>query len=222
MLAFARILGSAAAVISAVPLIVGVVRPRGRAWPEMALLGWIALMALLNVTTVVMSMSGRETIEFVNWALPWFLLAGMYALGSLLQSKTLRRGYHLSGIGFVALWIWQQTQPRTDYAYILGPSAWALLSLGAAGLMMTRFRSRELGSFRDFGVLIGLGVLVTYAPLATLEALSTGLAAINPELVMLLWTVRIGLMILGSLLFTLAFLWTLPPHSVSGSSASAS
>jgi hypothetical protein len=182
---------------------------------------WISLVAALNITTVVLSTSGYRTVEWVNWTIPALVVLCMYALGQLMRSKAGGIFCALGTAGYALLWAWHQTLPRPEYAYILGPAAWALLSLGAAGLIVIRLRSRELRSFRDFGMLTGMGVLVTYAPLATLEAVSVGLAQTNPDLVMLLWTIRIGLMILGSLLFTLAFLWTLPPRSVSGYSASA-
>lgn len=220
MLGFARILGVVAVVAGILPVVLGTIRFRARTHAEISMWMWVSMIAVLNVVTVALTLLGFRTAHWINATIPLLLVTGLRALRCQADSERARRLSSIVAACYVALWAWQQTSPRPAFAYILGPSAWFLLSVAAAGTIIARLHRIEAGGLHDFGVVSGLAVLVTYAPLATLEAVSAGIVSTSPRLVLLLWTSRIGLAILGSLLFALAFLWTIPCRSLYGSSSS--
>lgn len=214
-------LGMASVAASVVPVAVGTARLRHRSSSMQVLWVWLALGMLTNLAMTVSTLRSRETSLIAQLAFLGLGLLGLYSLTRLIAGPLQRWGYATMAL-YLPIWLWRFSSGEASDAFsrVSGPVLWILLTAVAALLVGSRLSNLTSHPLRDPGVLVGFAVMISYAPGAALEPVSFQLYSSHPELTLWLYTARAVLLIAGYGLFTLAFLWTTPPRSLSGSSSS--
>jgi hypothetical protein len=215
------IIGMAAVFASMVPVALGMARLRQRTPPMRVLWVWLALGMLTNLAMTVSALRSRETSLISQLTFLGLGLLGLYAVTGFVTGAG-RRLCYAAMVIYVPIWSWRflAGEAGDSFSRVSGPVLWILLTGVAALLVGSRLPSLEGRPLRDPGMLVGFAVMVSYAPAAALEPVSFQLFSGHPELTRWLYAARGLLLIVGYFLFTLAFLWTTPPRSSSGSSSS--
>jgi hypothetical protein len=218
-----RLLAEVAAWGAVVPVAVGLYGGSRRPAGERATLMWMAVALSINLWMGLSAGHGTRNADIAELGRAVYAITGLYAIGELSQRQPIRRwAYWLAGI-YLILWAWRVVE--TDFALAFGPysgpALYLALTLAAAGLVGSRLRQSSPLDLREFGMMIGIGTLVSYAPAVALDALSHLTFDTQRDALMVLWAVRGFFLVVGLVFFTLAFLWTIPHRSSSGSSASA-
>lgn len=172
---------------------------------------WLTCAAVLNVVTLALSFSGIRTARMTQFAYPTFGLLGLLAFATLDGRRAVRRGVAAAAGLYLACWGWWAIQGEfaSGFSTWSGPVLWLLLSAVAVALLLQRMQAELDEPLRDPAVLAALGVLIAYAPAVALEPVSMVIYRTHPNVVATLYTFRAVLDGLGSILFTLALLWTL-------------
>lgn len=199
------------------------VRLRCRARPFVVLWCWLAFGLVLNATMVHLASEGRRTAMLMQVTLPIFASLGFLTTGLLTSKRGIRVWCLIGATSYLVFWSWRflQREADSDFSLYTGPVLWVLLTITAATVIWARMSDAPPQPLRDPVLVTGLAVLVSYAPVAALEPVSALLFATDPDLTFVLWIARSCVLIVGSLLFTLAFAWTLPPRLSPGSPSSA-
>lgn len=212
-----------AAVVTALPVVLGLrglsARSPGFRW----LWIWLAFGFVLNIFMWVMGSQNQRTTVLVQLTYPIFAILGLASIAVLAGSRRVAGWCALGVAAYLPFWLWRllQREADSDFSVYTGPVLWMMLTLGAIALIVARLREATASPLRDPVVIVGFAVLVSYAPGAALEPLSDMLWASHHDLTYVLWIARSCLVTIGSLLFTLAFAWTLPPRLSPGSPLSA-
>lgn len=197
------------------PLVVGLPGFSRRTRAERATLHWLLFGAALNIGFVYLSSRGLHTARLAYLSFPLF---GFLALRAMTLSITNPITRRVLWLGFLAYLIPWALANRIEPVYnsTSGPLLWLLLTIAAVTVILSRFLGGTNTPLRDFGFLIGLGMLVSYAPQAGLEPLTAQRFVQDPELTLGFWVARQLLLIAGAALFTLGFLWTRPTQRPGG------
>lgn len=211
-----------AVLLSALPVIVGLIGLRSRPPAFRALWGWLAFGLLLNILMWRLADQGQRTALLTQLSLPVFASLGMYAGSTCTASITLRRWCLLATISYVLFWGWRfmHAEATGDFSLYTSPVLWMILTITAAWIIAVRLAESPANPLRDPILIAAMAILVSYAPAAALEPVSAALYASHRDLTLVLWIGKTWLLITGYLLFSLAYLWTLPPRSSPGSSSS--
>jgi hypothetical protein len=215
--------GQVAVVASSFPVLAGLLhwagRDRGFRW----LWIWLAFGFVLNIVMWVMGAQSQRTTVLVQLTYPIFAILGLGSIAVLAGSRPVAGWCALGVAAYLPFWLWRLVQREADgnFSVYTGPVLWMMLTLGAIALIVARLRESAASPLRDPVVIVGFAVLISYAPGAALEPLSDMLYASHRDLTFVLWIARSCLVTIGSLLFTLAFAWTLPPRLSPGSPSSA-
>lgn len=211
-----------AVLVAAVPVVIGIVgwssRDRGFRW----LWIWLAFGLAVNVVMWRMGAQSQRTSVLVQLTYPVFATLGLCTIATLAGSRRITGWCGVAGAAYLLFWLWRMLHREADgdFSIYTGPVLWMVLTVGAIAMTVSRLRTLTSSPLRDPVVIVGFAVLVSYAPGAALEPLSGMIWTSHPELTYILWIVRSCLLIIGSLLFTLALQWMLPPRLQSGSSPS--
>lgn len=222
---FAEIAKTAArfvVLLSAVPVAVGVQGFRTRPPAVRLLWGWLCFGLLVNVVISIMSGQGKVTALAAQITLPVFGALGLWTTASLTPSRAIRRGSAIGMATYLLFWGWRllEREASGGFSVFTAPVLWLLLTLAAVAVIAVRLAESPPSPMRDPVVITAIGVLISYAPAAALEPVSSVLYAKHRDLTLALWFARTWLVAIGYLLFTLVFLWTRPPRSSPGSSSS--
>jgi len=93
------------------------------------------------------------------------------------------------------------------------------LCVAAAGVVAVRMRVIDSAPFRDPLILAALGVMVSYAPMAALEAVSAELARASLEKQLGFYFVRSMCIVFGMGLFLASFWISMPPRREAANSS---
>lgn len=210
-------------IVSALPLLIGIVGFGGRSPGYRLLWGWLGVGFATNLILMQMGSHGQRTALVLQVAYPVLAVMGMLAVAELTTSRLLRRSCQAAAMGYLLFWGWRflNFEAAGDFSVYSGPVLWMMLSAAATAATWVRLTESPVAPLRDPAVITAMAILVSFAPGAALEAVSAALFSSHRELTLALWIGKTWLMILGSLLFTLAFLWTLPSHPSRGSTSSA-
>ncbi|MEZ4379532.1 MAG: hypothetical protein R3B35_14750 [Gemmatimonadales bacterium] len=216
------ILGHAALYGAILPVVAGGIRSARRRPAERAALMWMAMSLAISTAMWVIRAGGNTTSAFMEFSRPLYLIPGLYAFGELTEHTSRRAWIHLAGAAYLLFWGWRLVEQdyTRDFGAYSGPALNAVLALGGLAILWERITARSRSSLRDFGLLIGLGAVISYAPPVALEAVSFLFYDSQHDALMVPWALRGALLNVGLVLYTLAFLWTIPPRSSSGSSPS--
>ena len=216
------ILGHAAAYGSVLPVLAGGFRSARRRPTERAVLMWMVTGVALSMSMWMIRSGGGTTTEFMEFSRPLYLIPGLYAFGELTEHTRRRLWMHLAGAAYLVFWGWRIF--KQDYALTFGPYTGpalnVVLALGGLAIVWERITARSRSSLRDFGLLVGLATVISHGPPVALEAVSALFYDSQHDALMVPWALRGALLNVGLVLYTLAFLWTIPPRSSSGSSPS--
>lgn len=217
-----RLVGYAGVWGSAIPVLLGAIRVTHRPSEERAVWMWLTLGMVINVYMMVVGLAQGTNNDLNELGRSVFAVAGLFAVGELVASPKVR-SWILSGIGlYLMLWFWRLVEADFANAFspYSGPAQNLVLTLAAAGLLWDLSQTSRLTHLRSFGVMVAMGMLVTHGPAAAVAALSHLFYESQTRLIELLWLVRGFLLLVGLAFFSLAFLWTVPHRSSSGSSSS--
>lgn len=217
-----KIVAGAGLIASIVPFAAGLLRSRLRS-PELKVLWvWLALGMVSNFAMAFRTLQSNQTSLIAHVGYLILGLLGLFAISEMLPQRKHKYWIYGAMVMYIPVWLWRiaSGEAGEQFSRVAGPVLWVLLTGASALLIGTRLASPIARPFRDFGVLVDLAVMVSYAPSAALEPVSYELFASDPVLTRWLYVVRGLLLISGYILFTLAFLWTTPPRSLSGSSSS--
>lgn len=199
-------LAAGATIASGLPVIAGAAARRSESTGIRLLWWWLATGFIMNLIMASLALRGMRTVTFALGALPVLAWLGIATMSELTQRRWVTRVNLAAVIGFSVWWgmcVIRQ-EYRTDFTAYSAPVLSVILTLASVFLILTRLTRRSSEPLRDFGVLTGVAVLVTYAPMAAIEPLSSMLFEGNRELVRALWGARAMLLICGSLLFAYA------------------
>lgn len=207
---------------SALPVAVGSIRIAARAAAFQYLWFWMVFGFALNFAMMGLADSGLRTATITQLTYPVFAGLGLLTVSRLSDARFVRRWCLVGGIGYFIFWGWRflNREASADFSLYTGPVLWMLLTLAAAATIGSRMSRSPSHLFRDPVLIAGLAILVSYAPGAALEPVSAALYDSHRELTLALWIGRTWLVIFGYLLFSLAFLWTIPHRSSHGSLSS--
>ncbi len=208
---------------SALPVLVGAYRFGSRPLVERAVWVWMAVGLASNLWMMVAAAHARSNTDLGELVRSTYALTGLFALGEISGTRKARSWVVIAGGLYLLFWIWRAIEE--DYVQAFGPWTGPALSvmftLAAVGLLWSQLRRPDPLNIRSFGLPIAIGTIVTYAPAAAIEAISYLFYDTNTQVVLLLWAVRGILLVIGLVFFTLAFAWTIPRRSSSGSLPSA-
>ena len=210
-------------IVSALPLLIGIVGFGGRSPGYRLLWGWLGVGFATNLIMMQMGGQGQRTALVLQVAYPVLAVMGMLAVAELTASRLLRKACHTAGMGYLVFWGWRllHLEAAGDFSVYSGPVLWVMLSAAATAAIWVRLAGSPAAPLRDPTVIAALAILISFAPGAALEAVSASLYSSHRDFTVALWIGKSWLMILGSILFTLAFLWTLPSRPSRGSTSSA-
>jgi hypothetical protein len=171
-----------------------------------ALHGWLALALLLNIVMAVYALNGVRTAALQVLTLPLFAWAGVIAIRRLGMPRA--GGVALvAGTGLYTLWWgWRVSQGEHlgDFSSYAAPPLWWLFTIGGGLVLLPSDQVAARAPLRDAGTLAGIGILLSYMPMATLDALSPMLVTSFPDSLAPLWGFRAALLGAGSLVFAIA------------------
>ena len=207
---------------SVLPVLVGGWGLLRRPAVQRAAWAWMAVSMGSNLYMRALRNHGTPNNILTEFSLGLKALLIIYVIGELLRSERSRRLLYLALGTFLCLWIWRgfEGDYRLAFSPFTQPTYYLLLTVAAGILVLERLGEVTTAPFRDFGLLLGLATIVTYAPSVAITTLSQVLWQDNPSLVRSLWIPRQGLVIVGLVFYSLAFAWTIPSRSSSGSSSS--
>lgn len=204
---------------SLAPMMIGAWRLAHRPSGQRAVWMWMTVGVAINLWMMISGLQTGRNPDLAELGRAAFAIAGFYAIGELIESSRLRTVVY-SGIGlFLVVWVLRVLAHdfANDFGPYNGPLLYLLLTLAAGALIWDHPRHQEGREFRSFPVLIAVGTIVSYAPGIALEPLSYLLYDTHREWLRFLWIIRGTLLLIGLAFFSLAFLWTIPRRSSSGS-----
>lgn len=208
---------------SVVPVLLAAWKLLQRPAVQRAAAAWMAVSMGSNLYMRALRIHDTPNNILTEFSLGLKALIIIYVIGELLRSERSRRLLYLALAAFLGLWIWRGFAGDFLLAFsqFTQPAYYLLLTVASAVLLLERIGASVAAPFRDFGLLLGLATIVTYAPTVAITALSQMLWQENEALVRLLWIPRQLLLLVGLVFYSLAFAWNVPSRSSSGSSASA-
>jgi hypothetical protein len=211
-----------ATIASILPVVVGSIGYKGRPAAFRVLWGWLVFGMALNLGMAVLARLHVKTAMLVQLTFPFFAAFGLYAIGRLSASASIRRWCTMATVGYVTFWGWRffHDEASKDFSPYTGPVLWMILTIASAALIRARLSASPPNLLRDPVLTAAFAVLISYAPAAALEPASLALYAEHRELILMLWCARGLLLVVGYALFTMVFYWTLPPRSSHGSLSS--
>ena len=220
--AFGKATVQALVIYSVLPVVLGGIRFRVLSPAFRMLWGWLLFGLMVSTSMWVSGARGQKTGMIMQLTFPVFATLGLRAIGMLSDSATVRRWCSITTVGYLVFWGWRflQHEAKHDYSLFTGPVLWVILTVASAALIRVRLAASPPNAFRDPVLVSAIAVLVSYAPLAALEPVSAALNGKHPDLIMVLWFGKSVLMIGATTLFSLVYLWTLPPRSSPGFSSS--
>lgn len=215
-------IASVATCASILPVVVGLIEFKRRPAAFRVLWGWLAFGLMINLSMAALVWQHIKTVMLVQLTLPFFAAFGLYAIGRLSASASIRRWCTVASVGYVIFWgvRFLLDEASRDFSLFTAPVLWMILTVASATLVRARLAASPPNVFRDPVLITALAILVMNAPGAALDPVSAALGAKHPELMMTLWVAKAGLMIVATILFTMVFYWTLPPRSSPGFSSS--
>lgn len=221
----AHVIGRLTTLISLVPVVVGLVGFARRPRPERLLLGFLVVVAGLNVVSSILSFLGVHSGGVSQSLKPLHIGLGVLATTSLLTLRRRRGWLWWAFGGFVLVWGWRQglgLDAGSPFSTVIAPLGYWLLTACGMFLLVDRLEgSGHPPPLRDSVVLIALAMIVGHVIPAMVEPVALLLWTRSEDLVRLLYVPRAIGLILSYLLFALALLWTNPARSSSGSLSSA-
>lgn len=217
------LLPQVATIVSAGPVVAGFIRLWRRPPAVQVLWGWVVVAYVLDLSMAFLGSRGRPNSEFAQLTHPVFAVTGVVALVGLVTSVRVKAACYIGTVVYLGWWAWYglNMDLAVDFGPYTGPVLSVLLSLCAAAVLLARLGESVPAPPRDWVVIACLAVLAINAPAAAIGPVSAMLWPEQPELVQLLWFIRSFFLLVGVFLFTLAFLWTIPPRSSPGFSSSA-
>lgn len=210
-------------ILKVVALIVGSVRLQRRQpviqWTWL----WILVMLFVELGMEWVKYSAGRTTQFHHATYPVILVVGVYAFSTETKHAGVRR-FHWAMIGgFLLLWAWSlwRHEYQSDFNAFIGPTYATVLTLSGAVMIGDRLREVATPPLCDPILVLGLGTLAMFAPAAAVEPVSLAIYPEHVALTRVLWIGRALLHIVGTVLFALVMLWTIPPRFSSGSKLSA-
>lgn len=202
-----------ASLAPALPVVTGTARFRHLPREWRALYAWLWLSLLISVGMMAMALMGTQNASLAHLLLPVYCVLGLGSFGELAERRGYRSVVRAAAILYVMAWglVTIVDGVPADYSRYAQPLMDLIFVAAATGLIVVRLGQVWTDPLRDPVVLVGLGVLVTYAPSVAIYPVAAVVGQSNPELALILYLVRAGFLILGTILFTLALLWT-PQH----------
>lgn len=215
---FGKATAQAGVIYSILPVILGGIRFRVLSPAFRMLWGWLLFGFMVSISMWVSGSHGQKTAMITQLTFPVFATLGLRTIGMLSESPAVRRWCNIATVGYLLFWGWRflHDEAKHDYSLFTGPVLWVILTVASATLIRVRLSASPPNVFRDPGLVTAIAVLVSYAPLAALEPVSAALDGKHPDLVLMLWFGKAVLMMVATTLFTLVYLWTLPPRSSPG------
>ncbi len=207
---------------SILPVVVGLIGYKTRPVAFRVLWGWLVFGMVLNLGMAVLGRLHIKTVMLVQLTLPVYAALGLYAIGMLSASASIRRWCTVATVGYVLFWggRFLLDEASRDFSPYTGPVLWMILTVASAALIRVRLSDAPPNLLRDPVLTTAFAILVSYAPAAALEPVSLALYGNHRDLIFHLYSGRGLLLIAGYVLFTMVFYWTLPPRSSPGSSSS--
>ena len=215
-------IASVATCASILPVVVGLIEFKRRPAAFRVLWGWLAFGLMINLSMAALVWQHIKTVMLVQLTLPFFAAFGLYAIGRLSASASIRRWCTVASVGYVIFWgvRFLLDEASKDFSPFTGPVLWMILTIASAALIRVRLSESPPDLLRDPVLTTAFAILVCYAPAAALEHASLALYRTHPDLILILWCVRSVLLVAGYFLFTMVFSWMLPPRSLPGLSSS--
>lgn len=207
----------------AIPVLLGGIRLIHRPLVQRTAWVWMAYALGTNFWMYVMAQRREPNNLISEFSVGLAALLGTHVMGELVESRRARGWIYVALGAFFAFWIWRAAEGDylNHFSLYTLPAAFLLFTIAGTVLVMERIRRTNAPAMRDFGMLIGFGAVISYAPAAALTTLSSLFYETHTDAVLFLWSLRGVFLVFGLVFFSLAFLWTIPPRSSSGSSASA-
>lgn len=195
-----------ATALSVLPVLVGVWH---RVWkvPRMrTLYVWLALTLALNLLMAIHAMNGMRTVTLQVLTLPIFGWAGAIAIRRLGTPRVAGMALVAGMTCYTLWWGWcvSRGEHLGEFSANAAPPLWWLFTVGGGLVLLPSDPVSSRAPLRDAGTLAGIGILLSYMPMATLDALSPMLAASFPDSLAPLWGLRAALLGVGSLVFAIA------------------
>ncbi len=224
-LAFTLFVARLTVLSSVVPVIAGLVGLARRPRPERLLWGFVVVVAGLNIMIAVLATRGIATGGISQLFKPLHIGLGVLATTSMLTLARRRRWLWWAFGGFMLVWGWRQgmaLDAGSPFSTVIAPLGYWLLTACGMFLLIDRLEgSGHPAPLRDSVVVIALAMIVGHVVPAMIEPVAQLVWASSRNVVRLLYLPRAIGLILSYLLFTVAFLWTNPARSSSGSLSSA-
>ena len=200
-----------ASFVSIVPVAVGISRRAWRNPPVRILWLWLLVIAAVNIITTAMGAYAIRTSALMLYSdivLAWL---GLLALSQSTTNQRIRTVFRALGVAYSCWWVFcvivlDNQHSFSSYSY---PAVSVVLTIAACILLVVLVR--DGASLREWRVLVGLGTLISFASFVPLGPVSEQLYPTQPRTVLLLWELNAVLLILGSILFTLALKWAPNP-----------
>lgn len=220
---FLEILAHAATIMSVAPVAAGMIRLHRRQPAVQQLWVLVAVAFVLNVAMALQSTRRMPTPAFAQLTHPAYAIVGVAALAAMVRSARGRVACYAGLMVYLVWWIWSglHMDLTLDFGPYSGPAMNLLLVFSAVVALVDRLRQPGVTPLRDWIVVACLAVLIMHAPGAAIEPVSLVLWPSHREVVRILWAAQATLLLIGTLLLTMALLWTIPPRSSPGSSSSA-
>ncbi len=187
-------------------ILVGIRRYRIMGPGGRALLQWLVASLLISLMMLVLSVAGIRTNPFAQLSYPLFGLLGIRAL-AILHGRAIAMQLGMAAWGGYLLWwgwwLWRGEMAAAFGAYN-APALWLLLSAMGAAVVAARLRADIPRPWQDPAVRAGWGMMLSYTPGLTLDALGAMHYDGDPGLILLLFRLRSVLYIGGIALFALA------------------
>lgn len=204
---------------SLIPVAVGAFRGAWRPHAERAALMWMTVSLTMNLWMMLAVFQGMMNAVVAEFGHGLYAVTGLFAISELIDTSRSRTWIYSGVAIYLCWWVWRVVQGDHALAFApyTGPALYLGLTISAIWLILARLKAMETLRIRDFGILIGIGTIISYAPGVALQGLSNLFFETQQEVLMVMWAVRGALLTVGLVIFTLAFLWTIPRRSSFGS-----
>ncbi len=130
----------AAVGVSILALLLGLIGYKTRPAGLRVLWGWLVFGLAVNIVMWAMGRQGVKTAMVVQLTFPFFAALGLWAIGTLSGSASVRRWCSGATVGYVLFWGWRflHDEAASDFSLYTGPVLWIILTVSAAALIRAR------------------------------------------------------------------------------------